>query len=79
MIDVRKETPILLSEFAKRMKRDYDTVRKWCNRGVIADPARPEKGRVKLEAIWLTDGRATTVEAYQRFIEKINSARGIGS
>lgn len=72
MIDLRLEKPILLRVFGKHLpeQRDYDTVRKWWRRGLVAD--RETGRRVRLETVRLTSGRATTMEAYDRFIARLS-------
>lgn len=80
MIDLRVEKPILLRVFAKSCldeARDYDTIRKWWKRGLVAD--RLTGKRVKLETVRLTNGRATTMEAYNRFMRKLQGFDGDGA
>jgi len=73
-IDLRVEKPILLRVFGRHLQepRDYDTVRKWWKRGLLADRGCPGGKRVKLETVRLTGGRHTTMEAYGRFIARLN-------
>ncbi len=73
-IDIRVEKPILLRTFAKRLSEpcDYDTVRKWWKRGLLIDRSNPRSKRIKLEVVRLSNGLATTWEAYARFIERLN-------
>lgn len=72
MIDLRVEKPILLRVFGRHLPepRDYDTVRKWWRRGLMVD--RETKRRVKLETVRLSAGMHTSMEAYHRFIERLN-------
>jgi hypothetical protein len=72
MIDLQVEKPILLRVFGRHLseQRDYDTVRKWWRRGLVID--RLTGQRIKLETVRLTAGRATTMEAYNRFLRRLN-------
>jgi hypothetical protein len=77
MIDLRTEKPLLFAALAKRLGVQCQTVRKWWKRGVLLDRSAPSKGKVRLEAIRLTNGFHTSEEAYQRFVDRMNEARGI--
>jgi hypothetical protein len=72
MIDLAKEQPLPLRIFARRLRDplDYDTVHKWWRRGLLN---RDTGKRVKLETVRLSTGRCTSMEAYWRFIERLNS------
>ena len=48
----------------------YQTLWMWCIRGRV-HPDHPKR-RIKLEAIEGTSGLASSVEAYWRFLERIN-------
>jgi len=74
MIDLRVEKPILLKLFGRHLPepRDYDTIRKWWKRGLLLDRRKPRGKRVKLETCRIVGGLATTLEAYARFLDRLN-------
>jgi hypothetical protein len=72
MIDLDKEAPILLADFGKLVKKHYNTVHRWWRRGLKVDPNDPDSPTVKIETVRISNGRATTVAAYDRFLAKLN-------
>ena len=70
MIDLGKEEPITLTEFGRQYDKHYNTVYRWWKKGIAPDRSKPKR-RIKLETVILPHGRATTHEAYQRFVDKL--------
>ena len=68
-LDVTKEEPILFSEGKKKLpdQPSWQQLNYWHETGILH-----RDRRIKLEAIRLPRGKATTMSAYQRFIEKLN-------
>lgn len=69
-INHREEKPVLLSEFGKLLDPPitYWTVRDYWETG-----RESESGKVvRLETMLTPTGRATTLEAYHRFIDQLN-------
>lgn len=66
-----KEHPIPLAEIGRHLPGEpcYDTVWKWWKLGRV----NRETGTVfYLETVDLTSGRCSSIEAYWRFIERLN-------
>lgn len=68
MIDVKKEKLIPLSDLARSLGVSYNTV----NRMVSTGRKNLQGEMVKLECLNTQSGRRTTIEAYYRFIGKLN-------
>jgi len=68
-IDVTAEEPILFSEGKKKLpdQPTWNQLNYWAETGIIV-----RDRRVKLESVRLPRGKATTMSAYRRFIEKLN-------
>jgi hypothetical protein len=76
-INLRAEKPILLRVFAKSClneERDYDTIRKWWKHGLLN---RATGKKVRLEVIRLSNGMHTSMEAYDRFLMRLNGSSRI--
>lgn len=69
MIDIEKEKMIPLSDLANRLDLSYNTVNRMVVNGVRAIASGEI---VKLEVVKTSSGRKTSVEAYYRFIGKLN-------
>ena len=68
VIDARKEKLLTLKELARQLGLSYNTIDR-----MIKEGKRSVGGEVvTLEAILTTSGRKTSLEAYYRFIGKIN-------
>lgn len=67
------ETPIPLEELRKILPRKpgLQTVRNWATAGLLNWNNRR---RVFLETVRIASGKATSIEAYRRFIERLNEA-----
>jgi hypothetical protein len=68
-IDPAKAVP--LRDFGRKLspRRAYQTVRGWCVIGKL----NPKTGqRIKLESVYLPAGRCTDMDAFLRFIERLN-------
>jgi hypothetical protein len=72
MIDLDKEAPILLADFGRLIKKHYNTVHRWWRRGLKVERDDGNSRVVKLETVRISNGRATSVEAYDRFLDKLN-------
>lgn len=75
-IDIEAEDVFLLSEGQRKQAvgKSYTRLREYIVNGV---PIADENGRrimIKLESIKLPTGLATSVEAYGRFIRRLNGA-----
>lgn len=68
-IDPTKAVP--LKDFGRRLspRRAYQTVRGWC---LIGKLNRRTGERVKLESVYLPAGLCTDVDAFLRFVERLN-------
>jgi hypothetical protein len=77
---VKDEQPILLRELARILpsRPNYDTVLKWCRRGLVYDRGEKKKRRIKMEAVRLTNGLGSSMQAYSRFINRLNGMDGEG-
>lgn len=71
-VDPREESVIPLAELTGIVQSDvgYNTVLNWIKRGRINHFT---KERIHLEAVRMPYGWGTSVEAYWRFVEKLNS------
>lgn len=69
MIDISREQPILVRDFAKRVDKTPDTVWSWIK---VGRKGRYTQGLVLLEGVKLPGGMCTTLEAYYRFVAEIN-------
>lgn len=70
----RKEAKYYLTDLAKVIPggRDRKTIFNWCTKGLLLDRFNAKSGRVRMESILLTNGHASSLEAYWRFIERIS-------
>lgn len=73
LIDPENEPTFLLSEGRKLLPGAPGYHRLY--RGAILGHRLPDGSRVKLETINMPDGLHTSVQAWYRWIKKINSAR----
>jgi hypothetical protein len=64
------EQPILLRDLARVLpeRPNYDTVLKWCRRGLLRNRRGVAKRRVKIECVRLTTGLGSSIQAYRRFL-----------
>ena len=68
MIDLNTEDVFLLSQGPKKVNKSATRLRSYINRGW------PEKAPIaRLESCQLTEGTATSVEAFKRFLIAINA------
>ncbi len=69
-IDPSVELPLAFSELGRAVnyKVGRNTVREWAEEGRVSTSGN----RVYLEWIMMPWGRATTVEAYYRFLDRLN-------
>lgn len=68
MIDARKEKLLTLKELARELDLSYNTVNRMATNGTTS-----VRGNVvRLECVKTTSGKKTSIEAYYRFIGKIN-------
>ena len=72
-IDPTKAVP--LKDFGRQLspRRSYHTIRGWCLDGKLN---RRTGERVKLESVYLPAGLCTDVDAFLRFVERLNGADG---
>jgi hypothetical protein len=72
-IDLNTEVPVPLSDFGKLLptKVAYRTVFGWYDPGTMNQTTGQ---RICLETIMLPVGRCTSMEAYHRFIARLNGA-----
>lgn len=68
MIDVTKEKLMPLSDLARQLDVSYNTV----NRMILFGRKNLQGEIVKMECLNTPSGRRTTIEAYYRFIGKLN-------
>jgi hypothetical protein len=73
-INLNKEVPVLLREFGKLLPErvPYYTLRRWWRAGCTN---RETGANVKLETVRLPTGRATTMEAYNRFVANLSAEK----
>ena len=71
-IDPLTEHVLPLKELGRKLpgRPEYTTMVAWCKQGRINWHTRK---RVKLELIYLPGGRASSLEAYQRFVAALNA------
>ena len=64
------EKTILLSDFGRQLpdKRKYEAILRWTTHGRTGVRGK----RIKLERVQTPGGWATSLEAYQRFLERLN-------
>ena len=69
--DPFKERPVLLGNLGKRLgqRMPYQTVYSWVSKGLLNTHT---KKRHYLATIRLPSGLATSIEAYMRFLRKLN-------
>jgi hypothetical protein len=73
-INLNKEVPVLLREFGKLLPErvPYYTLRRWWRLGCT----NRETGETfKLETVRLPTGRATSMEAYNRFVANLSTEK----
>ena len=73
MIDISKEQPVILADFARTIDCHYVTILGWSKVGRLA---ADRKTNVKLETIKLPRGRCTSKAAYLRFVDLLNGVNG---
>jgi hypothetical protein len=65
------EVPVCLSTLCRHLpgtKVCYETIRSWCTEGLESRLGRV----IVMESIQGTNGRLSSIEAYQRFIMRLN-------
>mgnify|MGYP003149526225 FL=1 len=79
--DLLEESPYPLMEIVNHIPqlKSASQIRGWIYAGIVPYSYRhlssdTEKPRVYLECIYLPEGLATSIAAYQRFIRRINDA-----
>lgn len=74
MINPLREQVMPLSELRRHLpgKPHYQTLLEWCKLG---RKNQVTGQRVRLERVQLPSGHASSLEAYLRFIERLNAAR----
>ena len=68
-IDPEEEDVFVLSDGQKKVSKHYNTLRHYIHVGVFN---KTTEKTTKLESFLLPEGEATSVQAYDRFIRRIN-------